>query len=119
LALDSRLSTLVMSKSVSADDNRDISVKTETVTLSQAQSIISRLKKEKKQDEFVINNLKCHNRFLRDTIMKFQTSAQDALATDDRMFDTMNDALESGYHLTHDGNTIYYPGESKKRKSTL
>ena len=108
-----------MSKSLSADDNRDISVKTEKVTLSQAQSIISRLKKEKKQDEFVINNLKCQNRFFRDTIMKFQTSAQDALATDDRMFDTMNDALESGYHLTHDGKTIYYPGESKKRKSTL
>ena len=119
MALDSRLSTLVMSKSVSADDNLDTSVKTETVTLSQEQSLISRLKKEKKQDEFVINNLKCHNRFLRDTIMKFQTSAQDALATDNRMFDTMNDALESGHHLTHDGNTIYYPGESKKRKSTL
>ena len=108
-----------MSKSLSADDNRDISVKTETVKLLQEQSIISRLKKEKKQDEFVINNLKCHNRFLRDIIMKFQSSAQNALSTDDRMFDTMNDALESGYHLSHDGNTIYYPGESKKRKSTL
>ena len=119
MALDSRLSTLVMSKSVSADDNLDTSVKTETVTLSQEQSLISRLKKEKKQDEFVINNLKCHNHFLRDTIMKFQSSAQNALATDDRMFDTMNDALESGYHLSHDGNTIYYPGESKKRKSIL
>ena len=51
MALDSRLSTLVMSKSVSADDNLDTSVKTETVTLSQEQSLISRLKNEKKQDE--------------------------------------------------------------------
>ena len=119
MVLDSRLSTLIMSKCVSADDNVDTSVKTETVNISQQQSLISRLKIEKKQDEFVINNLKCHNRFLRDTIRKFQSSAQNALCTDDRMFDTMNDALESGYHLSHDGNTIYYPGESKKRKSTL
>ena len=67
----------------------------------------------------MINNLKCQNRFLRDTLMKFQTSAQEALATDDSIFDTMNDALESGYHLSHNGDTIYYPGETKKRKSTL
>ena len=108
-----------MSKSTSDDGSRGISVKKETVTLSREQTIISRLKKEKKQDEFVINNLKCENRYLRDTLMKFQTSAQEALATDERMFDTMNDALESGYHLSHNGDTIYYPGESKKRKSTL
>ena len=108
-----------MSKSASVDGNRDIYVKKETVTLSREQIIISRLKKGGKQDEFVINNLKCQNRFLRDTLMKFQTSAQEALATDNRMFDTMNDALESGYHLSHNGDTIYYPGETKKRKSTL
>ena len=63
LAYDSQLSTLVMSKSLSGDDNRDISVLTDTGTFSQEQSIISRLKKGKKQDEFVINNLKCHNLF--------------------------------------------------------
>ena len=108
-----------MSKSLSSDDNRDISgdTDTDTDTLSKELTMISRLKKEKKEDEFVINNLKCHNRFLRDMIKKIQTSARNVLATDDRMFDTMNDSLENGYHLSHDGKTIYYPGENNKRKS--
>jgi len=107
-----------MSKSLSSDDNRDISGNTDRDTLSKEQSMISRLKKEKKQDEFVINNLKCHNRFLRDMIKKIQTSAQNVLATNDCMFDAMNDSLDNGDHLSHDGKTIYYPGENNKRKST-
>ena len=48
--------------------------------------------------------------------MKLQISTQGALDTDDRMFDTLNDAIENGYHLTHTGDTIYYPGEKKRKK---
>ena len=95
------------------------SVKVETVTLSKERSIICQLKKEILQDLFVINNLKCLNRHLRDKLMIYQKLAEDALDMDDRMFETMNDAAESGSHLTHNGDTIYYPGETKKRKSTM
>ena len=103
-----------MSKSSPSVNISDISCNKEI--LSDEQMIITRLENEKKQDEFVINNLKAENRFLRDCLMKLQISTQGALDTDDRMFDTLNDAIENGYHLTHNGDTIYYPGEKKKRK---
>lgn len=95
------------------------SVKVETVTLSKERSIISRLKKERLQDQYVINNLKCLNRHLRDKLIKHQKLAEDALEMDDCMFESMNNAVESGSHLTHNGDTIYYPGEIKKRKSSI
>ena len=87
--------------------------------LSDEQMRITRLNNEKKHDQFVINNSKAENRFLRDCLMKLQISTQRALQTDDRMFDTLNDAIENGYHLTHNGDTIYYPGEKKRKKATL
>ena len=87
--------------------------------LSDEQMRITRLNNEKKHDQFVINNLKAENRFLRDCLTKLQISTQRALQTDDRMFDTLNDAIENGYHLTHTGDTIYYPGEKKRKKATL
>ena len=87
--------------------------------LSDEQIRITRLNNEKKHDQFVINNLKAENRVLRDCLTKLQTSAQGALDTDDMMFDTLNGAIENGYHLTHNGDTIYYSGEKKKKKSTL
>ena len=87
--------------------------------LSDEQMRITRLNNEKKHDQFVINNLKAENRFLRDCLTKLQISTQRALQTDDRMFATLNDAIENGYHLTHTGDTIYYPGEKKRKKATL
>ena len=114
-----------MSKSFSSDDNQKLSGDTDTDTdtgtgtLSNELTMICELKKEKKQDEFIINNLKCHNRFLRDMIKKIQISARNVLVTDDRMFEAMNYSLSEGDYLSHDGSNIYYPGENNKRKSTL
>ena len=112
-----------MSKSFDSDFNGNISGNTDTDTeadtLSKELTTIRELKKELKQDKFIINNLKCHNRFLRNIIKKIQASARSVLVTDDRMFEAINYSLSEGDYLSHDGSNIYYPGENNKKKSTL
>ena len=79
--------------------------------VKQLESVIDDLEQKQKCVDYVINHMKAELRLCYDTLKTVNKTVKKAMEEQEDMNETLNARLERGYHLTYNGDEIYYPGE--------
>ena len=79
--------------------------------VQELESVVNDLEQKQKFADYVINHMKAELRLCYDTLKSVNKSAKEAMEEQEAMSETLNARLERGYHLTYNGDEIYYRGE--------